>query len=638
MNVQPHDQLIPIGAEPMTVIWRSWALRAVVTLDTADRTNWPEWYDWDEVEDNIRSGEWTHREGIPKVYPREEDIPPNHRVKRDESWAIVGPLALQPGIFMPGSRGPMITAAAAAHGKSAVTVREMLRRVFHGGMDANALIPAWANIGGRDVPRPAAEDAIKRGRKVDPGKYPGVNVTPAVRQMFLAYADLHEKDGKVDKRQAYEECMRDCFGEVVGVLDGNHPKHIPLPAYAEAGLPRYEQFLYWVNKDRDPIVALRKKLGERPWMLNNRPVLGDSTKEAWGPCSRFQIDATIIDVYIRSKRNRRRVVKRATLYVVIDVFSRMIVGFSLSLCPPSWINAMGAIANCVADKVEFCAKFGITITEDQWPCRHLCAIMEGDRGEMEKAGVVGLIKRFGVTVENAAAYRADWKGIVESRFRLLQAQFRPYVPGYVEADFGERGGRDYRLDAALDLDSLTKVVIHQILAHNNDTVVGGYPMHPGMVEDGVPAVPRELWNWGIPRASGMPRRQDEAVVRFALMHRREAVVRRNGIYHQGALYTCRKAIEEHWFEKARMGKRFKVWISFDDRDTNVIYVHDPKSEKGYQIATLTPASAHRADMSFWDLSDTLKQEAVIVDRQRVDGVMGRAGHDAADRRDLQRGR
>ncbi len=629
MDVQVHDELVPIGCAPMTVIWRSWANRAVVTVDTADRGAWPEWYGWDEVEELVASGEWTHRPGTPPAYPLEQDIPPKHRVKRDEAWKAVGPLIADPAIFLPRSRGPLVSAAAAEHGVSTVTLRKNLLAVFHGGMDANALIPGWARIGNPGVSRPAAAGARKRGRHVAEGKFEGVNVTPEIRQMFLTYADLHERDGKVDMRQAYEECMRECFAEVVEVLDGNHPKHIPLPEYAEAGLPRYEQFLYWVRKDRSAIDALRKKMGDRPWMLRNRAVLGNSTNEAWGPCARFQIDATVIDVYVRSKRNRRRVVKRATLYIVIDVFSRMIVGFSLSLCPPSWTNAMAAIANCITDKVAFCAKYGITITEDQWPSRHLGAIIEGDRGEMEKAGVVGLIEQFGVTVENAAAWRADWKGIVESRFRLLQAQFRPYVPGYVEADFGERGGRDYRLDAALDLDGLTKVVIHQILAHNNDTVVGGYPMHPGMVEDGVPAVPREIWNWGIVRVSGLPRQQDEAVVRFALMHRREAVVRRDGIYHQGALYTCRKALEENWFEKARTGKRFKVWISFDDRDTNVIYVHDRKSPNGFQVATLTSGSAHRADMSFWDLTDTLRQEAVITDRQRVAGVMGRAGHDAA---------
>lgn len=60
--------------------------------------------------------------------------------------------------------------------------------------------------------------------------------------------------------------------------------------------------------------------------MKRRPLLGNPTAESLGPCSRFQIDATVLDVYVRSRRARRPIVGRPTLYVVIDVFSRLIVG------------------------------------------------------------------------------------------------------------------------------------------------------------------------------------------------------------------------------------------------------------------------------------------------------------------------
>ena len=111
-----------------------------------------------------------------------------------------------------------------------------------------------------------------------------------------------------------------------------------------------------------------------------------------------------------------------------------------------------ALANTVADKVAYCARFGKTIEPDEWPCHHLPATILGDRGEIESRYIETLQNNFNVTVENAAAYRADWKGIVEQRFRLLPAKFKAYVPGYIQADFRARGGQDYRLDAVLDLD------------------------------------------------------------------------------------------------------------------------------------------------------------------------------------------
>ena len=629
--VQVHDILTPVGGAPMKVIWRDWSQRALVTVDQDDPKSWPEVHDWTQVEDDVKHGLWAHGEGTPPSHPADHQIPQNHRDKRDADWAVIGPLVLDPAIFAAKGRARLIGEAAEQLQVSTRSIRNKLLKVFHGGMDAGALLPAWDRIGNRGVPRLAPDDAPKRGRPAKEGKFPGVNVTSEMRKMFLAWADTHRKNGRVDLQQTYEDCMRGCFIEEVKDLQRSYPRHIPLAAYAEAGLPRYEQFCYWVNKDTSAQKRHREKIGERLWALKHRGLTGDSTKEAWAPGARFQIDATVIDVYIRSKRDRKRVLGRATLYVVIDVFSRMIVGFSLSLSPPSWANAMMAIASCVEDKVALCARFGITITEQDWPCRILGAIIEGDRAEMENAKAVPMIESLGPTVENAAAYRADWKGIVESRFRLLQASFRPFVPGYVEKNFRERGARDYRLDAKLDLDALTKVVIHQILAHNNYNQIRDYPAHPGMAEAGVPAVPREMWNWGIPALGGLPRQHDEAKVRFALMHRREAVVHRNGIYHQGAWYTCEKALREGWFEKARK-KRFKVWISFDDRNADVIYVHDRKSELGFQVAHLTDGSQHRAGMSFWDLADLLDVEDVIADRQRVSSIAGRADHDAATNR------
>ncbi len=49
-----------------------------------------------------------------------------------------------------------------------------------------------------------------------------------------------------------------------------------------------------------------------------------------GPGSRYEIDATIADVYLLSA-DRQRVIGRPTLYVVVDVFSRMVAGFYIGL-------------------------------------------------------------------------------------------------------------------------------------------------------------------------------------------------------------------------------------------------------------------------------------------------------------------
>jgi hypothetical protein len=105
-----------------------------------------------------------------------------------------------------------------------------------------------------------------------------------------------------------------------------------------------------------------------------------------------------------------------------------------------------------------------------------------------------LIQRFGLRLENAAPYRADWKGIVERRFGLIHAAFGAYVPGFIEPDFRERGARDYRLDATLDLDEFTAAIINIVLYYNNQHQLTGYARDPQMIADEVNAVPLELWD------------------------------------------------------------------------------------------------------------------------------------------------
>src|SRR5699024_11573469 len=70
-----------------------------------------------------------------------------------------------------------------------------------------------------------------------------------------------------------------------------------------------------------------------------------------------------------------KVIGRPAIYAVLDVYSRIITGLYVGLEGPSWIGAMMALDNMVADKVEFCKQYGIDITPEQWPTHHLPEII-----------------------------------------------------------------------------------------------------------------------------------------------------------------------------------------------------------------------------------------------------------------------
>src|SRR5699024_10888582 len=124
----------------------------------------------------------------------------------------------------------------------------------------------------------------------------------------------------------------------------------------------YHQFYYWFKKLEDPkrVIQFRKRTKE--YELKYRPILSNSKSETNGPGTRFEIDATIVDIYLVISLDVIKVMGRLVIYAVLDVYSRTSTGLYVRLEVPSWIGAIMALVNMVADKVEYCKQYGIDIT------------------------------------------------------------------------------------------------------------------------------------------------------------------------------------------------------------------------------------------------------------------------------------
>ncbi len=109
-----------------------------------------------------------------------------------------------------------------------------------------------------------------------------------------------------------------------------HPARVPRAEYANTGVPTLAQFekVYYSSTD---IIEAKRDRDPRRFALNYRPLVGTATAETWGPGSRFLIDATLADIYLVSRDNRSRIVGRPVIYVVIDVWSRLIVGLYVAI-------------------------------------------------------------------------------------------------------------------------------------------------------------------------------------------------------------------------------------------------------------------------------------------------------------------
>jgi hypothetical protein len=348
---------------------------------------------------------------------------------------------------------------------------------------------------------------------------------------------------------------------------------------------------------------------------------------------------------------------------VVDVFSNLIVGVSVSFEGPSWVGAMLALENMALDKVAFCKEYGFDISEREWPSHHLPREILADRGELLSKNSDNLTKSLHIRVSNTPPYRADWKGCVERHFRLLNETYCSWVPGKVD-DHPSRDQPDYRYDAKMTLHEFRKFIIDCVLEHNTTYRVSDENLDPAIIAAGIDPYPCNLWEWGITNRMGALNEVTRDEMRLALLPRDEASVTREGIRFHNTRYTCSRAEQENWFGKVRSGEResWKIPIIYDPRALDRIYL-PLDNGKDLQECKRTQRDADRyRNYDWFDIDDMVELQAQrardaasrelqgrVRHRTRRDHIVGEAtrktdeareaGETKADRtRDMQGGR
>jgi hypothetical protein len=505
----------------------------------------------------------------------EHEIKAKHRLHRDKSWNIIAPL-VESGddrIFDFGLRNSPITKLARRKSRRKAIYYALLRRYWQRGQTKNTLLPLFDRCGWRDklaveVGQASRKKVGRRRRNATDEKPTGINVTPDVRKRFrLGIKMFYETREAKTLRKAFQQTLETFFN--CGYYENRDGIRVPVLPPAEE-LPSYYQFKYWYKKDRNPRRSQIAREGETSFNLKGRGVTGSSTQMAFGPGSIFQIDATIADVFLVSSLDPNWIIGRPVVYTAVDVFSWLVAGQSVSLEGPSWVGGMLALENAAADKVPYCAEYGITIEECEWPCCHLPEAIFADRGEFEGYNTDHLVNALNIRAHNTPPYRPDLKGLIEQYFDLCNEKFIRWVPGAVRKR--ERGDRDYRLDAVLTLHDFRKLLIRSVIDHNNQLRLEGYRKDRFMIADHVEPYPVDLWNWGIRNRSGHLRKLDADMIRLNLLPEVEASVTPRGIRCDGLYYTCELALEEQWFVRARQGRTWKIRVARDPRNLDRIYL------------------------------------------------------------------
>ena len=563
------NEVVQAGQEKQLyrVLWVSSDQEYGYWISLEKQTRVPEKFICQEVIENISAGEAFAVEDPIRVY--EGNVEDSAKERIDEWWRILKPiLECEPDIYERRRRGELLSEAAKKSNKDKANLYRYLVKYWKKGKTPNAFLPDFRNCGrgaktqnqkklGRPVKHEGGFGKILTGEDID-------HFGTAIRKYYL-------NRKAVTLKNTYEKMLGDFYS--VPAYDKSGGEYLRLLPADQ--IPSITQFRYWYKKNRDEKTEIQKRSSEAKFELTGRAITGRSDYQLMGPGAKYQIDATVGDIYLVSQFDRSDIVGRPVMYFVVDSYSRMVTGMYVGLEGPSWAGAMMAIENAASDKVAYCTSYGVEITEDEWPCHHIPTAILGDRGEMESRLADNLVQMLGVRIENAPPYRADLKGIIEQHFRTINTNALPFLPGKVLPDMSERGGHDYRLDAKLDIRQFTEIIIRCVLYYNNSHSMEYFEKNEQMMQMGVDAVPLELWNFGIRYCSGCLKTVPKDTLRLALMPMDKASVTERGIRFKGMYYSCEEALKGLWFEKARAKGTYRVKVYYDPRDMGAILVENP---------------------------------------------------------------
>ncbi|MFT8347314.1 Mu transposase C-terminal domain-containing protein [Clostridium saccharoperbutylacetonicum] len=582
------------------------------TIDINSKNALPSLKRVSDILDGLRCGEFIKLENDPYMkLVDESNLSEKDKSIREKAWAVISEIAIEknePDILSSLKRGKLVKHAIDKFEISKVMVYKYLRKYWQRGKTKNCLLPDYEKSGGKGKERNVGSKKLGRPRKVGIG----INVDEATKKIFRsAISSFYLTSKRNSLVTAYNMMMKEFYAEDYRFEDGIRKPIL----IAKDQLPTLTQFKYWYEKEQNIKKEISLRKGAKKFELNHRAILGKSDTNIMGPGSLYQIDATIGDVYLVSRYNRKWIIGRPVIYAIIDVFSRMIAGIYVGLEGPSWAGAMMALSNATINKINFCKEYDIDIDEAEWPCHHLPETIIGDNGEMKSKNVNNMINSLQIKIQNAPSYRADWKGIIEQYFHTINGYVKPLVPGSIDIDFRQRGGQDYRLDAKLDLHQFTKIIIKCALYHNNQHFLKDYNRSEDMLSEDLERIPIKLWNWGIKNLSGRLRTFPEEIVKLNLMPSESALVTGKGIKFKNIYYSCERALKEMWFENARNKGTWKINISYDPRNMNYIYIRSDDG-RSFEVGHILDDYERYLDKTIYEVQYLMEYESLNKNKSK----------------------
>jgi putative transposase len=366
------------------------------------------------------------------------------------------------------------------------------------------------------------------------------------------------------------------------------------------------------------VEALAGRRGRRAALEKFAPH-GTPPEVEW-PLAETQIDHSLLDIMVVDSEHRLPI-GRPWLTVLIDVFSRVILGFFVSLDPPGSIGTGLCIANAILPKERWLARLGIDAEWPVWGLPHRIKLDNAKefRGKMLRRAAQerGIDLQFRkVKQPKYGAYIERLIGTIASKIHLL--------PGTTASSPKARGEYPSEAKAVFTIEELEQWLAQWF------TTVYHHRLHRG-----IGRTPLSMWEEGLrgtkdrPGIGLPPRITDETRLRIDFMPYIERTIQQYGVEVDNIRYWDDK-LRPHIARKdpQHPGRTLKHRFHFDPRDLSMLYWLDPLTQ---HYAMIPYRNISHPPISIWELREA-RRALVAAGRANIDENALFEAHEALRKR------
>ena len=307
--------------------------------------------------------------------------------------------------------------------------------------------------------------------------------------------------------------------------------------------------------DLDPREVITRRMGPKQAVQLLTPVkAGLHVKE---PLQLLQMDHTLVDVVVVDEVDREPI-GRPWLTLAIDVATRAVPGFHLSLEAPSATSVALALSMAVLPKNKFLAAQHVDF---DWPCQGLPKAVHLDNArEFHSNALKRGCEEHGIEITFRPPGRPHFGGHIERLIGTMMGQVH-LLPGTTFSSIAARGDYKPADTAVMTMRELERWLTLQV------TGIYHRSLHRGLGRS-----PQQAWNQArkSPAQVRMPYSEQQFYIDFLPYERR--VIRRDGIRMFNIFY---------WTDSLTtlLRRSHNVYaVHYDPRDLSRVYVKDRQNE------------------------------------------------------------